>query len=48
MAGLRTVWERGERTYVTARDTKGKTTTITGKNGGPVVKQLVIKRYIPK
>lgn len=46
--GLRTVWDKGPRTFVTGRDQKGKTTILTGKNGGPVIKQLVVKRLVPK
>lgn len=48
MPGLQVVWLRGPRTFVTARDNKGRTTTITGKNGGPVIKQEVVKCLIPK
>lgn len=46
--GMRVRWEKGERALVTGKDTKGKTIVRTGKNGGPVVQQQVVKRLIPK
>lgn len=46
--GMRVVWEKGERTLVSGKDQKGKTIVRTGKNGGPVVSQLVTKRLVPK
>lgn len=48
MRGLRVVWVKGERTPVTGKDQKGKTIVRTGKNGGPVIQQLVTKRLVPK
>lgn len=45
--GLRTVWERGPRTGVTTYD-RGVRRPMLGKNGGPIIRQTVVKRLVPK
>jgi len=45
---MRRVWERGPRTFVQAKDQKGKTMTLLGKNGGPVIKQSVVMCLVPR
>lgn len=46
--GLRKVWEKGPRTEVSAVDKNGKSVVRLGKNGGPIVRQDVTLRLIPK
>lgn len=46
--GLRRTWKRGERSTVEAKNNKGQTVTLTGKHGGPVIKQHVELVYVPK
>jgi hypothetical protein len=45
--GIRVQWIKGERTFVTGKDGKGRDVVRNGKNGGPVVKQDVTKVIIP-
>lgn len=47
MSGLRREWHRGPREEVTAKD-KGRDVVIRGKNGGPVIRQHVELRLVPK
>ena len=46
--GMRVVWEKGPRTTRSAKQPGGRETMMTGKNGGPIIHQLVVKRYVPK
>lgn len=46
---MRTIWIKGPREEVISLDSKnGRVTPITGKNGGTVVKQPVMKVLIPR
>jgi len=45
--GMRVVWEKGPREPVTKTE-RGKTSPMLGKNQGPIFKQRVVKRYVPK
>lgn len=45
---MRKVWTKGPRTVVTARDKSGREIVRTGKRGGPVVRQDVELRLVPK
>lgn len=41
-------WEKSERKTVESKDGKGKSIVRTGKNGGPVIEQRVVKVLTPK
>jgi hypothetical protein len=48
MRGMKVRWLIGPRSLITSTDRNGKPITRTGKNGGPVVDQLVVKQLLPK
>lgn len=48
MRGLGVRWEIGPRSLVTGMNQQGKVVVRNGKNGGPVIQQLVVKVLFPK
>jgi hypothetical protein len=45
---MRRIWIRGAHTTVETKNTKGQVITLTGKNGGPIIKQDVALVFAPK